>query len=99
MSISVRLEDAAIAPIDDHSGRAYNIDSEPLVVPQDGPGESAVILVDTAFADLREDEGFAYAYFFVQDGAAILVRTTGLEIGRDNLRVLADEVSARWGRS
>jgi hypothetical protein len=70
-----------------------------LVVPQDGPGESAVILVDTAFADLREDEGYAYAYFFVQGGAAILVRTTGLEIGRDNLRVLADEVSARWASS
>lgn len=99
MSISVSLEDATITDIDDHSGRAYNIDVDPVVEPQEGPGESAVVLVDTAFADLREDEGFAYGYFFVQDGLAVFVRTTGLEIGRENLRVLADEVSARLGAS
>lgn len=93
MSIQLKLEDAATAAIDDHSGRAYNMDVEPLVEPQDGPGEYAVILVDTAFADVRE--GFAYGYFFVQDGVAVFITTVGLEIGRDMLRVVADEASAR----
>jgi hypothetical protein len=94
LSIQIKLEDAATSEIDDHTGRAYNIDSDPVVEPQDGPGQNAVVLVDNAFADVR-GEGFAYGYFFVDSGVTVFLTTPGLEIGRDMLRVLADEAHAR----
>lgn len=94
LSLRVSLEDAASSETEDHSGRAYNIDVEPDVEPQDGPGEKAVLLVDGAFDDLGGD-GFAYGYFFVQGDVAVFVETVGLDIGAEGLRTLADEASAR----
>ncbi len=94
LSLRMTLEDAATAETDNHSGRAYNIDVEPIVEPQDGPGEKAVLLVDSAFGDLGGD-GFPYGYFFVQGDVAVFVETVGLDLGPDGLRKLADEASAR----
>lgn len=92
--VQIRLEDAATAELDDHRDRAFNIDVDPVVEPQDGPGEKAVILVDTAFEKLGS-EGLAYGYFFVANGLAVFVKVTFLDLGRDLLRVVADEVDAR----
>ncbi len=94
LSLRITLESAATAQTDDHSGRAYNIDVEPLVEPQDGPGDKAVLLVDPAFGDLGGD-GFPYGYFFVRDDLSVFVETVGLDIGADGLRLLADEAFTR----
>lgn len=94
ISIELLLEDAATSETGDHSERTYNIDVEPTVELQDGPGENAVLLVDTAFTDLGS-EGLPYGYFFVADGIAVYVKAVGVDIGRDMLRTLADEASAR----
>ena len=96
LSLQLTLEPAAAADVDDHGERAYNIDVEPVVEPQDGPGTKAVLLLDDAFADLGGDP-FAYGYFFVLDDVTAFIETVGLEIGADNLRVLADEVAAHIG--
>jgi len=94
-TFSVRMERAADVEVDDHSDRAYNIDIEPIVEPQDGPGEKAVILVDTAFSDGDAAEGVVYAFFFVLDGQAVTLRSSGVSIGeRQAWRVMADEVAA-----
>lgn len=92
--ISIQLEDAEIAELDDHSERAFNVDVDPVVEPQDGPGDKAVILVDTAFENAGGDE-LAYGYFFVENGLAVYLKVSFLDLGRDLLRVLADEVHAR----
>ena len=93
LSLRLTLEDAASAETDDHSGRAYNIDVEPVVEPQDGPGEKAVLLVDQATSDLG-GEGFPYGYFFVEGDDAVFIETVGLDVGADKLRTLADEAAA-----
>lgn len=92
--IQVTLEDASTAELDDHSERAFNIDVDPVVEPQDGPGEKAVILLDTAF-EKSGSEPLAYGYFFVSSGTAVFVKVTFVDIGRDLLRVIADEADAR----
>ena len=94
LSLKLTVEDAASAETDDHSGRAYNIDVEPVVEPQDGPGEKAVLLVDEAFDDLGGD-GLAYGYFFVDGDVAVFIETVGLDVGAEGLRTLADEAAAR----
>lgn len=92
--VQLRLEDAATAELDDHSDRVYNIDVDTLVEPQDGPGEKAVIFVDTAFVGLGS-EGLPYGYFFVKDELAVFLKVTFLDVGRDLLRDVVDEVDAR----
>lgn len=94
LSLQLTVEPSATAETDDHSGRAYNIDVEPVVEPQEGPGEKAVLLVDNAFADSGSD-GLPYGYFFVEGDATVFVETVGLDIGADSLRVLADEADRR----
>ncbi len=90
VGFSVVVEPASEVDVDDHSGRAYNIDVEPVVKPQDGPGEKAVLLVDTVAAD-----GFEYAYFFVLDDRAVTIRSTAVPIaGVEAWRTMADEVAA-----
>ncbi len=90
VGFSVQVEPASEVDVDDHSGRAYNIDVEPVVEPQDGPGEKAVLLVDTVAVD-----GFEYAYFFVLDDRAVTIRSTGVAIaGVEAWRTMADEVAA-----
>lgn len=98
LSLRLGVEDAATSETDDHSGRAYNIDVEPAVEPQDGPGENSVLLVDRAFDDVGGG-GFPYGFFFVQDDTAVFVETVGLDIGAEGLRTLADEAAARLAAS
>lgn len=94
LALQITVEDAATAETDDHSGRAYNLDVEPTVQPQDGPGEKAVLLIDEAFDDAG-GASLAYGYFFVEGDVAVFVETVGLDIGAEALRALADEVDAR----
>lgn len=98
LSLRLTLEDAASAETEDHTDRAYNIDVEPIVEPQDGPGEKAVLLVDQAVEDLGGGS-FPYGYFFVDGDVAVFIETVGLDIGADGLRKLADEASARLASS
>ncbi len=93
-TIQLTIEPATTAETDDHSGRAYNIDEPPQVDPQDGPGTKAVLLTDTAFADVGGD-GLAYGYFFVEGDLAVFVETQSFEAGAANLRAIAEEVHAR----
>ncbi len=94
LALQVTVEDAATTETDDHSDRAYNLDVEPTVQPQDGPGEKAVLLIDEAFDDAG-GAGLAYGYFFVEGDVAVFVETVGLDIGAEALRTLADEADAR----
>lgn len=93
-SIRLTVEDSSVSETEDHSGRAYNIDVEPTVEPQDGPGEKAVILLDTAFVKTGNDP-LAYGFFFVEGDAAVFIRGTGLDMGTDVLQTLADEADTR----
>lgn len=93
-AVRVTIEDSSTAETDDHSERAYNIDVDPTVAPQDGPGDKAVVLIDTAFASSGSDP-LAYGYFFVAGEAAVFIETVGLDIGEPALRLLADEVHGR----
>jgi hypothetical protein len=93
-TFSVEVEPAADVDVDNHRGRAYNFDVEPIVEPQSGPGEKAVTLVDTAFADLSDEDGFRYLSFFVLGDQAVTLRATAFEVNDDGWRVLADEVAA-----
>lgn len=93
-NFEVTTEPAADVDVDDHSGRGYNLDVEPVVDAQDGPGEKAVLLTDTAFADTEFNDGTPYAYFFVIDGQAVTLRMTALPIDDDGWRPMADEVAA-----
>lgn len=93
MSFSVFLEQAGDVDVVNHGGRAYNIDVEPVVTPQSGPGTNAVLLSDTAFVELGSDQ-FDYAYFFVLGDEAVTLRSTGLGMRPEAWRVMADEVAA-----
>lgn len=84
LTLRITLEDAASAQTADHTGRAYNIDVDPVVEPQDGPGEQAVLLIDPAFGDLGGD-GFPYGYFFVAGAMTVFVESVGLDVGADAL--------------
>jgi hypothetical protein len=92
VSLSITVEDASSAETDDHSGRAYNIDVEPIVEPQDGPGTKAVLLRDDAFED---GTPITYGYFFVEGDVAVFIEATGFDAGVTALRTLADEADAR----
>ncbi|MDO5740818.1 MAG: hypothetical protein Q4P07_11810 [Ornithinimicrobium sp.] len=94
LKLRLTLESAATSLIDDHSGRAYNIDVEPVAVPQNGPGTSAVLLTDPAFA-AASDDNFAYGYFFVADEVTVFVESVGLDLGAEKLRAMADEAADR----
>lgn len=94
LTLQVTLEPATTSEIDDHSGRAYNIDVQPVAVPQDGPGTSAVLLTDPAFEN-SSDENFAYGYFFVADEVTVFVKSVGLDLGAKKLRAMADEAAER----
>ena len=94
LSVQVTLEPAATSEIDDHTGRAYNLDVDPVVVPQDGPGTSAVLLTDPAFEDGTAGN-FAYGYFFVADDVTVFVESVGLELGENALRSMAEEAADR----
>lgn len=96
LSLQLTLEPAATSAIDDHSGRAYNMDVEPTPVAQDGPGTDAVLLMDKAFDEVG-GEGFAYGYFFVAGDVTVFVESVGLDIGEDGLRAVADEAASRLG--
>lgn len=93
-ALDIRVEDAATVDTDDHSGRAYNLDQEPIVEPQDGPGSKAVVLKDNAFGD-EGGEPLTYGYFFVEGDAAVFISTTGFDAGPEALRTVADEVDAQ----
>jgi|GEM_PF-3212336 len=92
-TLTVTVEAAADVETDDHSGRAYNIDVEPIVEPQDGPGDKAVILIDTAFAETLGNDGNRYLYFFVLGDQAVTIRSTAFKVRDDGWRALADEVA------
>ncbi len=94
LTLQVTLEPTATSQIDDHSGRAYNLDVEPVPVPQDGPGTSAVLLTDPAFEGSGQGD-FAYGYFFVLDDVTVFVESVGLDLGASNLRAMADEAATR----
>lgn len=96
LSLQLTLESTATSAVEDHSGRAYNIDVEPTAVAQDGPGTDAVLLVDEAF-DKVGGEGFPYGYFFVAGDVTVFIETVGLDVGEDGLRALADEAASRLG--
>jgi hypothetical protein len=93
-SIELTVEDAATAEVDDHSGRIRDPDFEPDVEPTDGPGTKSVLLFDTEFAG-EQFEPYYYGYFFVEGEAAVFIELSGLDIGADALRTLADEADAR----
>lgn len=67
---------------------------QPVAVPQDGPGTSAVLLTDPAF-DSSSDEDFAYGYFFVADEVTVFAESVGLDLGAEMLRAMADEAADR----
>ena len=94
LSLELRLEPTAETDPNDHSERAYNIDSPPVAVPQDGPGTQAVLLTDASFEDSDLD-GFPYGYFFVQGDMTAYIKSVGLTIEPESLRDIADEVSRR----
>ncbi len=94
LAVQVTLEPAATSEIDDHTGRAYNIDVDPVVVPQDGPGTSAVLLMDPAFEG-STDGNLAYGYFFVAGDVTVFVESVGLEVGESALRSMAGEAADR----
>ena len=98
LSLQLTLEPTATSAIDDHSGRAHNLDVEPVPVAQDGPGTDAVLLTDPAFDD-QAAEPFPYGYFHVSGDVTVFVKTSGLDVGADNLRAMADEAAVRLAAS
>ncbi|MEO7422692.1 MAG: hypothetical protein ABIU87_09895 [Ornithinibacter sp.] len=92
LSVQLTLEPTATAEVEDHSGRAYNIDVEPEVEPQDGPGTSAVLLTDPAFKD-STGSTVPYGYFFVLGDQTIYVKSVGLGLDGAQLRALAEEAA------
>lgn len=87
-AVRVSVEPLATAtPLKD---RAYNLDTPPVLKPQDGPGENAVILHDTAFDTERP-----YAIGFEQDGKLVEIFVTGLATDPARLTAAAEEVSAK----
>jgi len=90
---SIRVESAANVDVNNHSGRAYNMDIEPVVEAQAGPGEKAVMLIDTAFVD-NGLEPFRYAYFFVLGDKAITLWSRAFKIKEGGWRSMAEEVAA-----
>ena len=96
LELRLTLEPTATSAIDDHTGRGYNLDVDPVPVPQDGPGTSAVLLTDPAFAESGE-ENFAYGYFYVADEVTVFVKSVGLDLGAERLREMADETARRLG--
>jgi hypothetical protein len=95
-TFSVEVEPVPDVDIDNHSGRAYVFDVEPIVESQSGPGEKVVTLVDTAFANLSDEGGKRYLSFFVIGDQAVTLRANAFQVNDDGWRVLADEVAANF---
>ena len=72
------------------SERSYNIDIDPVLSAQDGPGENANILSDTAW-----DKPLPYAYSFEKDSKLVFIKYTGVHTRVDKMREAAEEVANR----
>lgn len=89
-AIEVTIEDAATArPV---AQRRYNMDIDPVLEPQSGPGKNAVVLNDTAFGN-----PLPYAYSFEQDGRLVFMSYTGFKTNTAIMRPAADEIARRMG--
>ena len=88
--IEVTIEDLANAkPL---SERRYNMDVDPVLAPQDGPGVNAAVLNDTAW-----DKPVPYAYSFEKDGKLVFMRYTGFKTDSAIMRPAANEIAQRMG--
>lgn len=86
--IEVTIEDAATAkPV---SGRRYNMDIDPVLTKQDGPGVNAAVLNDTAW-----DKPLPYAYSFEKDGQLVFMHYTGFKTNAQIMRPAAEEIARR----
>ena len=87
-SIIVTIEETATAkPI---SERKYNLDVNPMLLPQDDPGSNAFVLSDTAW-----DKPLPYAFTFEKDNKLIFIRYTGFKTNPEIMRPVADEIAQR----
>lgn len=87
-SIDITLEDVTSAtPV---SERRLNIDVDPVLVPQDGPGTNAAVLNDTAW-----DTPLPYAYSFEEGGKLVFMQYLGFKTNALIMRPAADEIARR----
>lgn len=87
---SVIVSVAPVATATPLRDRAYNLDTPPVVKDQSGPGESAVILYDTAWENERP-----YAMGFEQGDQLVTIFVTGLETDPARLTATAEEVASK----
>ncbi len=90
MGFSVKAEITPLQPGQSARNPTYNMDVEPVVKPQSGPGENARVLYDTAW-----DEERPYAFLFEQAGQSILIMITGMDTDEQRLRTAADDIAQR----
>jgi len=88
MYVSVLIEPLAEAKPNEE--RFYNLDTPPVLKPQSGPGENAVILYDTAW-----DKENPYSMSFDQNDKRVNVWISGLKTDESRLRAIADEVAEK----
>lgn len=87
-SISVTIENLSTArPV---SERQYNIGVDTTSSPQDGPGQNAFVLNDTAW-----DRPIPFAYSFEKDAKLVFMAYTGFKTNAETMRPAADEIAAR----
>ncbi len=88
-ALSVRA--APLTDATSPSAIRYNMDSPPVLKPQDGPGSDAVALLDPTW-DANNPRPFGFV--FNADNRQFRIITTGVKTSVDRLRAVADEIAA-----
>lgn len=89
-AINVTIEDLATARL--VAERQYNMDIDPVLTPQSGPGTNATVLNDTAW-----DKQLPFAYSFEKDVKLVFMNYTGFKTDAGIMRPAADEIAQRMG--
>lgn len=91
MGFAFNVRATTLAEAADPSTVRYNMDTSPVLAPQSGPGNNAVVLLDPTW---DEDNPRPFAFVFNADNRQFKITTTGVKTSVDQLRAAADEIAA-----
>lgn len=89
MGFAFTIRATPLAEAADPSTVQYNMDTPPVLEPQNGPGTNAVAILDPTW---DADNPRPFAFVFNADNRQFKITTTGVKTSIDRLRAVADEI-------
>ena len=90
IGFALSIRSVPLADAGSPSAIKYNMDTPPVLAPQDGPGSDAVAILDPTW-DAKNPRPFGFV--FNADNRQFRIITTGVKTSIDRLRAVADEIA------